>query len=171
MTIVDDPLILRGPGSRPYDGDGLPSRKNVVVEAGVLKTYLFDTYSARKLGRRSNGCAGRGVGGAPHVTTSNFILQKGTTPAAEIVGSVERGLYVTEMMGFGFNAVTGDFSRGAGGFLIEHGKLSQPVTEITVSANFDDLLRGIDAVGTDLDLRSSTACPTFRVRKMMIAGK
>jgi PmbA protein len=171
VSIVDDPLIPRGPGSRPYDGDGLPARKNVVVADGVLKTYLFDTYSARKLGRRSNGCAGRGVGGAPHVTTSNFILQAGKTKAADIVTSIERGLYVTEMMGFGFNAVTGDFSRGAGGFLIEKGKLAQPVSEITVSANFNDLLRDVDAVGDDLDLRSSTACPTFRVARMMIAGK
>jgi PmbA protein len=171
VTIVDDPLVARGPGSRPYDGDGLAARKNVVVDAGVLKTYLFDVYSARKLGRESNGCAGRGVGGAPHVTTSNFILQQGTTPAAEIVGKIDRGLYVTDMMGFGFNAVTGDFSRGAGGFLIENGKLGRPVTEITVSANFNDLLHDIDAVGDDLDLRSSTACPTFRVAKMMIAGK
>jgi PmbA protein len=170
-TIVDDPLIRRGPGSRPYDGDGLASRQNVVVEGGVLKTYLFDVYSARKLGRQSNGCAGRGVGGAPHVTTSNFILQKGTTRPDDIVAGVTRGLYVTEMMGFGFNAVTGDFSRGAGGFLIENGKIGRPVSEITVSANFNDLWHAVDAVGDDLDLRSSTACPTFRVQKMMIAGK
>lgn len=171
VTVVDDPLIKRGPGSRPFDGDGLPSRKNVVVEAGVLRTYLLDTYSGRKLGRPSNGCAGRSVGGAPHVTTSNFILQAGTTKPAEILAPIARGLYVTEMMGFGFNGVTGDFSRGAGGFLIENGKLTQPVTEVTVSANFDALLKGIDAVGDDLDLRSSTACPTFRVAKMMVAGK
>ena len=117
VTIVDDPLVARGPGSRPYDGDGLASRKNVVVDAGVLETYLLDVYSARKLGRASNGCAGRGVGGAPHVTTSNFILQAGTTKPEAILGGITRGLYVTDMMGFGFNAVTGDFSRGAGGFL------------------------------------------------------
>ena len=171
VTVVDDPLIPRAPGSRPYDGDGLASRRNLVVENGVLKTYLFDTYSARKMGRRSNGCAGRGVGGSPHVTSSNFILQKGVTPPEEILAGVERGLYVTEMMGFGFNAVTGDFSRGAGGFLIEKGKLTQPVTEVTVSANFDELLKSIDAVGTDLDLRTSTACPTFRVSSMMVAGR
>ena len=170
VTVVDDPLIRRGPGSRPYDGEGLPSRKNLVVEKGTLRSYLLDTYSARKLGRVSNGCAGRGVGGAPHVTTSNFVLEAGTTPPGEIL-AVERGLYVTEMMGFGFNPVTGDFSRGAGGFLIEKGKLGRPVTEVTISANFDELLANIDAVGTDLDLRSSTACPTFRVAKMMVAGK
>ena len=170
-TVTDDPLVPRGPGSRPFDGDGLAARKNIVVDRGILRTYLLDTYSARKLGRVSNGCAGRGVGGGPHVTTSNFILQAGTTKAADVTKQVARGLYVTEMMGFGFNAVTGDFSRGAGGFLIENGELTQPVTEITISANFNDLLANIEAVGDELDLRSSTACPTFRVSKMMIAGK
>lgn len=170
IHIVDDPLIRRGPGSRPFDGEGLPSRKNVIVEGGVLRTYLFDCYSARKLGRKSNGCAGRGVGGGPGVTTSNFILAAGTTPKEE-VRNVPRGLYVTEMMGFGFNSVTGDFSRGAAGFLIEDGKLTRPVGEITISANFDDLLKNIDAVGDDLDMRTSTACPSIRVREMTIAGK
>ena len=168
-TIVDDPLIPGAPGSRPFDGEGLPSRRNVVVEGGQLVTYLLDSYSARKLGRASNGSAGRGIGGSPHVTTSNFILQAGTTPKAE-VSRIERGLYVTDMMGFGFNAITGDFSRGAAGFLIENGELTRPVAEVTVSANFDELWKSIDAVGDDLDLRTSTACPTFRVAQMMVAG-
>jgi PmbA protein len=171
VTVVDDPLIPRGPGSRPYDGEGLPSRKNLVVDRGILRTYLFDTYSARKLGRISNGCAGRGVGGGPHVTTSNFVLQPGERKPDELLRETGRGLYVTEMMGFGFNAVTGDFSRGASGFLIENGQLGRPVTEITISANFDALLKDIDAVCDDLDLRTSTACPTFRVARMMIAGR
>jgi len=171
VNIVDDPLIPRAPGSRPYDGDGLPSRKNSLVEAGVLKTYLLDVYAARKLGRVSNGCAGRSVGGAPHVTTSNLIMQPGKTDPKAIIKDVKRGLYVTEMMGFGFNGVTGDFSRGAGGFLIENGELTKPVTEITISANLDEILKRIDVVGSDLDMRSSTACPTFRVSHMMVAGK
>ncbi len=171
VHMADDPLIPRAPGSRPYDGDGLPSRKNVVVEGGVLKTYLLDVYSARKLGRRSNGCASRGVGGSPHVSSSNFIMERGTSKRDEIIAGVPRGLYVTSMMGFGFNAVTGDFSRGAEGFLIEGGKLGRPVGEVTISANLDDILKRIDAVGDDLDLRSSTACPTFRVSRMMVAGR
>jgi PmbA protein len=171
VHVVDDPLIARAPGSRPYDGDGLPSRKNVVVDAGVLKTYLLDVYSARKLGRKSNGCASRGVGGSPHVSSSNFIMAAGTTKKDEIVRSVQRGLYVTSMMGFGFNGVTGDFSRGAEGFLIENGQLGRPVGEITISANVDDILKRIDLVGDDLDLRSSTACPTFRVSRMTVAGR
>jgi PmbA protein len=171
VHVADDPLIPRAPGSRPYDGDGLPTRKNVVVEAGVLRTYLLDVYSARKLSRKSNGCASRGVGGSPHVGSSNFIMAAGTTKKDEVVRSVSRGLYVTSMMGFGFNAVTGDFSRGAEGFLIENGKLGRPVGEITISANVDDILKRIDLVGDDLDLRSSTACPTFRVSRMTVAGR
>jgi PmbA protein len=171
VTIVDDPLIPRGPGSRPFDGDGLSSRRNVVVRDGVLETVLCDTYSARRLGRRSTGSAGRGVGGTPGPSPSNFVLQAGTTPAAEIVKGIDRGLYVTDMMGFGFNPVTGDFSRGAGGFWIEKGELAFPVTEVTISAAFDDLWKGIDAVGDDLELRSALACPTFRVGRMTIAGR
>jgi PmbA protein len=171
VHVADDPLIKRAPGSRPYDGDGLPARKNVVVEGGVLKTYLLDVYSARKLGRKSNGCASRGVGGSPHVGSSNFIMAAGTSKKEDIIASVPRGLYVTSMMGFGFNGVTGDFSRGAEGFLIENGKLGRPVGEITISANVDDILKRIDMLGDDLDLRSSTACPTFRVSRMTVAGR
>jgi len=171
VTIVDDPLIRKGPGSRPFDGDGLPTRKNLLVEKGVLGQVLCDVYSARKLGRRSTGSAGRGVGGNPGPTTSNFIMQPGDLDKDELLRRTPRGLYVTSMMGFGFNPVTGDFSRGAQGFWIEDGALTFPVSEITVSANFDDLLKRIDLVASDLDLRSSTACPTFRVSHMTIAGK
>jgi PmbA protein len=170
VTVVDDPLIRRGPGSKPFDGDGLAARRNVVVDKGVLSTVLCDVYSARKLGRRSTASAGRGVGGTPGPTTSNFIMQAGTSDPVD-VSRVDRGLYVTEMMGFGFNAVTGDFSRGAGGFWIENGERTFPVSEVTISANFADLWSHVDAIGTDLDLRSSTACPTFRVSRMTIAGK
>ncbi len=170
VTIVDDPLISRAPGSRPFDGEGLPSRKNVVVEAGVLKGFLLDCYSARKLGRASTGSASRS-GGSIGASTSNFILQAGGTRAAEIVKSTARGLYVTELMGFGFNPVTGDFSRGAAGFWIENGELSFPVSEITISSTLDAMLKSIDAVGDDLELKTSTASPTLRVAGMTISGK
>jgi len=170
VTIIDDPLIPRAPGSRPFDGDGLSTRRNVVVEAGVLRTVMCDEYSARKLGRKSTGSAGRGIGGNPGPTTSNLILQAGTQTRQALLASTGRGLYVTQMMGFGFNPVTGDFSRGAQGFWIEGGELTFPVSEITISANFDDLLKRIDALGDDLDLRSSTASPTLRVSHMMVAG-
>ena len=171
VSASDDPLIKRGPGSRPYDGDGLAARKNIVVEKGILKTYLLDVYSARKLGRKSNGCASRGVGGSPHVGSSNFVMERGTSKKDAIIASVPRGLYVTSMMGFGFNGVTGDFSRGAEGFLIENGKLGRPVGEITISANLDEILKRIDMVGDEIDMRSSTACPVFRVSRMTVAGR
>jgi PmbA protein len=148
VTIVDRPHMPRAPGSRPFDGDGLPTRDNTLVRAGVLETVLCDTYAARKLGRKSTGSSGRGIGGNPGPTTSNLILEAGTTPRAELLRSTGRGLYVTSMMGFGFNPVTGDFSRGASGFWIENGELTFPVSEITVSCNFDQLLQRIDASAT-----------------------
>jgi PmbA protein len=110
------------------------------------------------------------VGGSPHVTHSNFILQPGTTPEAELLRGIERGLYVTDMMGFGFNSVTGDFSRGASGFLIENGQLGRPVSEVTISLNFDELWKSIDAVGDRLEMKTATACPAFRVAAMTVAG-
>jgi len=169
ITIVDDPLLLRGPGSRPFDGEGLRSRKNLIVENGKLLGFLLDCYSARKLGRQSTASAGRS-GGSIGASTSNFVLMAGKTPAAEILRSTKRGLYVTEMMGFGFNAVTGDFSRGAAGFWIENGELAFPVSEITISSTLDSMLRGVDAVGDDLELKTSTASPTLRVSSMTISG-
>lgn len=170
VTIVDDPLLPRAPGSRPFDGEGLASRKNVVVEAGTLRTYLCDSYSARKLSRASTASASRGGGAGVGAGTSNYILMPGQESSEAIVRGTRRGLYVTDMMGFGFNAVTGDFSRGASGFWIEDGELAFPVSEVTISLNVDDLWQRIDAVGSDLDLRTSTASPTIRVGRMVVAG-
>jgi PmbA protein len=169
VTIVDDPLIPRLFGSRPFDGDGLPARRNVVVKDGTLETFLFDLYSARKLDRQSTGSAGRGLS-RPSVTSSNFHLLPTDVGPEAVIGDTKHGLYVTSMMGFGFNPVTGDFSRGAEGFVIRNGRLEESVGEITISANFDDLFKGIDAVGNDLDPKSKVACPTFRVAKMTVSG-
>jgi PmbA protein len=170
VTIVDDPLLPRAPGSRPFDGDGLPTRKNGVIDRGVLCPVLCDVYSARKLGRQSTGSAGRSVGGNPGPTTSNLIMQAGSMSRQALLRSTSRGLYVTQLMGFGFNPVTGDFSRGAQGFWIENGELTFPVSEVTIAANFDEILKRIDAVADDLLLRSSIAAPTFRVSHMTLAG-
>jgi PmbA protein len=170
VHIDDDPLLAGAPGARPFDGEGLASRRQAVVEAGVLRTYLLDSYSARKLGKQPTASASRGGTGGVGASTSNFVLRPGATKAADVVASTKQGLYVTEMMGFGFNAVTGDFSRGAAGFWIEDGKLTYPVSEVTISLNLDALLRSIDLVGDDLDLRTSIATPTFRVASMTIAG-
>jgi PmbA protein len=170
LTLVDDPLLVRAPGSRPFDGEGLAGRKNTLVERGELKMYLCDSYSGRKLSRPSTANASRGSGGGVGVSTTNFICQAGDLTCEEIVAKTERGLYVTEMMGFGFNAITGDFSRGAAGFWIENGELTHAVSEVTISLNLDELLKRIDLVGSDLDWKSSTVTPTLRVSSMTIAG-
>jgi PmbA protein len=170
VTIVDDPLIPRGPGSRAFDGEGLAARRNVVVENGVLKTFLLDSYCGRKLDKASTASAGRSGGGVGP-GTSNLLLQPGTQTPEELIAATGRGLFVTEMMGFGFNAVTGDFSRGAAGFWIEDGKLAFPVSEITISSNLDQMLQNIDGVANDLVLKTSVACPTLRVSQMTIAGE
>jgi PmbA protein len=169
VTLIDDPLIPRAPGSRPFDGEGLPSRKNVVVENGVLKTFLLDSYSARKLGRASTGSAARS-GGSISSSTTNLLMQPGKLSREELIASTPSGLYVTEMMGFGFNAMTSDFSRGAAGFWIENGKFAFPVSEITISSTLDAMLKGVDGIASDLRLITSTAAPTFRTARMTISG-
>jgi PmbA protein len=169
VSLVDDPLIPRGPGSRAYDGEGRKVRKLAVCKKGVLGSYLLDTYSARKLGLRPTGSASGG-GGVPHSSTSNFYLMPGRSAPEALLQGIERGLYVTRMMGFGFDPTTGNFSRGAEGFLIENGELGHPVSEVTVSRNLDELLRGIDKIANDLEWKTSIAAPSFRVDEMTVAG-
>jgi PmbA protein len=170
VTIVDDPLLPRGPGSRAFDGEGLLSRRNVVVEGGSLQTYLLDSYSGRKLGLDSTASASRSSSGGVSASTSNLTLQPGSISRDALVADTKHGLYVTGMMGFGFNSVTGDFSRGASGFLIRDGELAEPVSEVTISLNLNELLHRIDAIADDIDYRTSIASPTFRVSSMTLAG-
>lgn len=170
VNIIDNPLIHRGPGSRPFDGEGLRSRKNEIVVNGKLTSFLLDTYSARRLNLKSTGSATRGIGGRPSPAPTNFQLTPTDVTPESLISEIPRGLYVTSMMGFGFNAVTGDFSRGAEGFLIENGQQTMPVSEVTISLNFKDLWANIDAVGNDLDPKSSISAPTFRVKNMTVAG-
>lgn len=169
LTLIDDPLLPRGPGSRAFDGEGRPVARRVVAESGILQTFLLDTYSARKLELAPTGSASGG-GGIPHASTSNFYLAAGDLEPDALLRDIRRGLYVVRMMGFGFDPVTGDFSRGAEGFLIEDGKLTRPVGEITISRNLGDLLGGIDAVAKDLEFKTSIASPSFRVDAMTIGG-
>ncbi len=170
VTIYDDGRLPSGLGSRPFDGEGLPTRKTTVVERGVLTSYLLDTYSGRKLGLASTGNASRGVGESPSVGPTNFYLVPGTTGPSEIIRSVREGLFVTELIGFGVNMVTGDYSRGAAGFWIEHGELAFPVEEITIAGNLKQMFADIEMVGSDLEFRSRIASPTIKIREMMIAG-
>lgn len=170
VTIVDDPLIPRGFGSRAFDGEGLACRRLVVVDRGTYRTPLLDCLSARKLQRTSTGSAARG-GGAISSSTSNLILLPGSATEATLIANTSKGLYVTDMMGFGFNPVTGDFSRGASGFWIENGQLAHPVSEVTISSNLDAMLQGIDAIAEAPRPRSSIIAPAFRIGNMTIAGK
>ncbi|HEY8459922.1 MAG TPA: TldD/PmbA family protein [Blastocatellia bacterium] len=171
LTVIDDARLPGAVGSRPFDGEGLASRRTVVIENGVLKNYLLDTYTARKLGLRSTASATRALTGAPAVGFSNLFIAPGVYKTDEIIASVKNGFYVTEMIGFGFNAVTGDFSRGASGWWIKDGKLAFPVEEVTVAGNFRDMLREIEMIGDDLRFRGRTAAPTIKIGKMMVSGE
>jgi PmbA protein len=171
VTIVDDPLMPQGLGSRPFDGEGLPSRRTVLVDHGVLRSYLLDTYSARRLGLTATGNAARENGGGVTVGYTNLYLEPGSWAPEEIVGSVERGLYVTELIGYGVNFATGDYSRGAVGFWIEGGQLAYPVEEITIAGNLRSMLQDIEMVGRDLAFRDQTASPTLKISRLTVAGQ
>jgi PmbA protein len=171
VWVDDDARIPSAPGSKPFDGEGLPTRLTPVVADGVLTNYLLDTYSARKLGLCSTGNASRSFADAPTASPSNFFLRPGTTSPEEIIRSVRSGLYVTELSGFGVNPVTGDYSRGAVGLWIENGALVYPVEEITIAGNLLDMFQNIEVIGNDLDRRGSIAAPTLKIARMTIAGE
>ncbi|MGE0684746.1 MAG: TldD/PmbA family protein, partial [Candidatus Binatia bacterium] len=171
VWIDDDARIPSALGSKPFDGEGLPTRRTPVVEDGVLTNYLLDTYSARKLGLRSTGSAARSFADAPAASPTNLFLKAGSTPPEEIIRSVRSGLYVTELSGFGVNPVTGDYSRGAVGLWIENGELAYPVEEITIAGNLLEMLKNIEAIGNDLELRGTIAAPTVKIARMTIAGE
>jgi len=171
VTIIDDGTMRGGLGSKPFDGEGLPITRKSVVERGVLSTYLLDSYSARRLGLASTGNAARSVGDAPSVSPTNLYLQPGAYSPEEIIRHVKHGLYVTELIGFGINSVTGDYSRGASGMWIENGELAYPVEEITIAGNLKDMFMSIEMIGNDLAWRSATVAPTLKISEMMIAGE
>ncbi len=170
VTIIDDGTMAGGLGSKPFDGEGLPTNRKNLVAKGVLETYLLDTYSARKLNLKPTGNASRSVGQPPGVGTANLYLAAGQYTPEQIIGSVKQGLYLTEAIGFGVNMVTGDYSRGASGTWIENGELAYPVQEITVAGNLKDMFASIEMIGSDLAWRSSTAAPTLKIAEMTIAG-
>jgi PmbA protein len=171
VTVVDEGRRPRGLGSRPFDGEGLSTRTNVPIENGVLRHYMCDTYAARKIGARSTGSARRGVAGGPTAGASNLYLRPGEIDPERILGEVDRGFYVTDLIGFGVNLVTGDYSQGATGHWIEAGRLAHPVNEVTIAGNLNAILRDVDAVGNDLVFRGSIASPTVRVSRMTVAGR
>lgn len=170
FTVYDDGRLMGGLGSRPFDGEGLPTRKNTIVDRGVLKSFLLDTYSGKKLGLTSTGNASRSVGESPSVGPTNFYLTPGTRSAEEIIRGIKDGLYVTELIGFGINMVTGDYSRGAGGYWIENGELAYPVEEITIAGNLKQMFKDVELIGSDLVFRGRIASPTVKIAEMMVAG-
>jgi len=171
VTVIDDGRRPGGLGSKPFDGEGLPTRRNAVLAKGRLETYLLDSYSARKLSLRSTGNASRSPGGAPGVSATNLWLEPGTLSPDDIIASTERGLLVTELIGMGFNPVTGDYSRGAAGLWIEDGRIQYPVEEITIAGHLGEMLAGIDAVGSDLTWLGRVAAPSLRIERMTVAGQ
>ena len=147
VTVIDDATIPGLFGTSPFDDEGVPSRRTVVIERGVLRSYLLNTYTARKLGMKTTGNASRGIAGNAGVGHGNLYLENGAATLEELLRAAGKGLYVTELMGFGVNVVTGDYSRGAAGLWIENGELAYPVAEVTIAANLRDMLQGIEMAG------------------------
>jgi PmbA protein len=159
VTICDDPHRPRGLRSRPFDGEGLPVLPIKLVDDGMLETWLLDSASARQLGLEPTGHAARGIGGAPGVAPSNLYMQPGNIPPETLVGEIERGILVTELIGQGVNGVTGDYSRGAAGFLIENGEITRAVSEITIAGNLKDMFLALTPAN-DLEFRYGINAPT-----------
>jgi len=171
VTVIDDGTMPGGFGTSPFDGEGVPTRRTVVVENGVLKSYLLNTYTAKKLGLQTTGNAVRGLAGTPGIGPGNYFLQPGTKRPKEIIAGISNGLYVTEFLGHGVNLVTGDYSRGASGLWISGGELAYPVEEITVAGNLKELFFNISEIGNDLEFRGAVAAPTIRIDGLTVGGE
>ena len=169
IRILDNPRRLRGLGSRPFDAEGLATRRMAVIDDGVLTTWLLDLAAARQLKLKPTGHASRGVSGPPSPSTSNFYLEKGKLPVDELISDIKSGLFITDLIGFGINGVTGDYSRGASGFWIEKGKLAWPVSGITVAGNLKDMFLKMTPA-SDLQFKGATNAPTVRIEGMTVAG-
>ncbi len=171
VTVIDDGAMPGGFGTSPFDGEGVPTRRTVVIENGVLKSYLLNTYSARKLGLETTGNAARGLAGTPGIGPGNYYLQPGAKTPQQLIAGISDGLYVTEFLGHGVNLVTGDYSRGASGLWISGGELAYPVEEITVAGNLKDIFFHISEVANDLEFRGAVACPTIRIDGLTVGGE
>ena len=169
LTFIDDPLRPRGMASRLFDGEGLPVARRAMVEDGVLKSWFLDIASATKLGLTANGQAARGMGSAPSPGPSNFYLENGDLSLETLIAEIDEGFLVTEMMGSSVDMITGDYSRGAGGFWISGGKISHPVSEATIAGNLKEMFKAITRAN-DIDMRKSTSAPSLRIDGMTVAG-
>jgi PmbA protein len=171
LTVIDDATLPGLFGTSPFDDEGVPSRRTVVIEHGVLKSYLLNTYAARKLGMRTTANASRGLTGNAGIGHGNFFIEKGVQTPEQLIAGVANGFYVTELMGFGVNIVTGDYSRGAAGLWIRNGELAHAVSEVTIAGNLKEMLAGLEAIGSDLEFRGSMAAPTLQIGEMTVGGK
>jgi PmbA protein len=171
ITVVDDGTMIGGFGTSPFDGEGVPTRRTVVIENGILKSYLLNTYTAKKLGLRTTGNAARGLAGTPGIGPGNYFLQPGSRTPQQLLGDIQEGLYITEFLGMGVNLVTGDYSRGASGLWISGGELAYPVEEITVAGNLKEIFKNISDVANDLEFRGSVAAPTLRIDGLTVGGQ
>lgn len=169
ITIIDDPHRRRGLASKPFDGEGVANRRRAVIEDGRLTTWLLDSASARQLGLATTGHAARGTGGPPGPATTNFHLEPGSISLASMIAEMGEGLLITDLIGFGVNPVTGDYSRGCSGFWIEGGAIAHPVSEITVAGNLIDMFRALEPAD-DLEFKGGTNAPSVRIEGMTIAG-
>jgi PmbA protein len=171
LTVIDDATMPGLFGSSPFDDEGVTSRRTMVIERGVLKSYLLNTYTALKLGLKTTGNASRGLAGSSGVGPGNFYIQAGTRSEADLISGIRQGLYITELIGASANTVTGDYSSGAAGMWIENGELAYPVSEITVAGNLKQMLMNLEHVGANLEFRSSIASPALVIGEMTISGQ
>ncbi|MBL4774561.1 MAG: TldD/PmbA family protein [Mariprofundus sp.] len=171
VSIEDNPNHPDGLGNRLFDGEGTRCSRNAIITDGVLNTFLADRYVAKRLGQKETGSASRGLTGDIGIGSSNLIWQPGTQSQADMISTIGNGVLITELIGFGVNGVTGDYSRGAGGFLIENGKISHPVSGITIAGNLNDMFANIALVGSDLTWFGSSAVPSIAIAGMTVAGE
>jgi PmbA protein len=171
LTVIDDGTLPGLFGTSPFDDEGVPSRRTVVIERGILRSYLLNTYTARKLGLRTTGNASRGLAGNAGVGPGNFHIVAGQRSEAELLAGVRQGLYVTELIGASANIVTGDYSAGAAGIWIENGELAYPVSEITVAGNFKQMLMDLEEPASNLEFRSAIAAPSILIGEMTVSGQ
>jgi len=170
VTLVDDGRRKRGVASEPFDGEGVPTQRNVLIEAGVCKNFLYDSYNARKAGVRPTGCAQRGYASVPRIDTHNLYLEPGDQTLEQLIAGVQRGFYYIDSGAFGYNPTTGDYSYQAAGFWIENGAIAYPVDEITVASTTLEMLRGIEAIGSEIHWKGATCCPAIRIAEMTVGG-
>jgi PmbA protein len=169
ITVTDDPFVSRGPASRPFDGEGVAGEPLTMVENGVLKHWFLSTSVAREIGLETNGRASRSSASVSPSAT-NLAIEPGPQDPKDLIGGISRGFYVTELFGHGTNMITGEFSRGAGGFMIENGEITHPVSEVTIAANLKDMFMNMTPA-SDIDRNYARAAPTLLVEGMTLAGR